>query len=118
MTFGCDPQSLTDSFRRVIVKVMRTDQVWDVSLDIVVPLRDPARLLNDLCLTSPRCFRPVYLNHEFHASQALVSISRIFRLAMGRKNLCRTSHDSEATPYLVSVIDVNLDGRKGRRRWK
>jgi hypothetical protein len=118
MTFGYDAQSRTDSSRRVFVKVVRTDQVWYVSVDTIVLLRDLACRLNDISLPNSRCFRPVYLNHKFYVSQALTDVSWILRVANGGQHLCRTSHDSEVTPYLVSVIDFNVDGEKGWGRWK
>ncbi len=89
---------------------MRTDQVWDVSLDIVILLCDLACLLNDLCLPGPRCFWPVYLNHEVHAFQATVSTSRISQPALGIEYLCRTSLDPKVTLYLAGVFDINLNG--------
>jgi hypothetical protein len=114
MTFGYDAQRHTDSFRRKFVKVVRTDQVWYVSVDKFVPFCDLACLLNDLSLPDSGFFRPVYLNHKFRAFQALVGVSRILRLASGEQHLRRTSYDSEVTSYLVSVIDIDVDGR---RRW-
>jgi hypothetical protein len=118
MTFGYNAQSRTDLFRRAVVKVVRIDQVWYMSVDTIVLLRDLACLLNDLSLPDSRCFCPVYLSHKFHVFQALADVSRILRAACGRQNLCRTSHDSQVIPYLVSVINYDVDGGKGRWPWK
>jgi len=93
---------------------MRTNQVRKVSVDTIVLLSDLGTLVNDVSLPGPRCLWPVYLNHEFHVSQALANVSWILRLAIGRQHLCGKSHGSEVIPYLVSLIDYNVDGGNGR----
>ena len=114
MAFRNNAQSRADLLRRVFVKVRRTNQVREMSVHIIVLLCDLASLFYDLPLRNPRCFRSVHLNHKLHISQTLANVSRILRLATRSQHLCRTSHDSVVTPYLVSLIDYNVNGGKGR----